>query len=332
MKKLFYVKLLLLLISLFFIGSCSKQDVSSDYAKPNVVSEEFKLNNVKLENGILIFNSIKDIKPVTDAIQKDQKAVGKAIQTQFSGFVSQRKVFTGLTARDSSQILQSANIPSQFASYVRKERISGVDHIEPIFELADQALIVNKDGLLGFDGKIYQFTYNYAYEISQDEFNKNPMTDFSKYNSSLVKITPNVHSNHYYPKESGAATIRWNVDWFTELIYFGFNGSYKRFSGVISQTVWAGLWMSCSATTKWEFANGNSDQAARLIVSATLCTTAGPIQVYIDQNDVGNISGGGTKYIWETTDFLQLTGYSSSHSATDYNGNSWYGTLQRPGC
>jgi hypothetical protein len=95
LKNLFF-----LCFSVIFITACNKQDVSINPAKTADASSELKLSNVKLENGILMFNTHADLDSALALIERNQHEGTDWLYKQFPSYVSHNTVFNSLTKED----------------------------------------------------------------------------------------------------------------------------------------------------------------------------------------------------------------------------------------
>ena len=325
---------------------CKKEDVSSvNAAKPAEATSELKLSNVKLENGMLVFNTKADMDSAFKVVQKGQSTVSNWLYTQFPGFVSQIKAYNALTRQDSANILQASTIPTRYASFARKDRKEGEDFVAKVVETSILANLVNKDGFISYADKVLKLTYDKVYEINKDAYLKSPTQDFSKSISSEVKTHP-VTYNIHYTKEANTATPRWNVDYFTEYTLNDQSHGYrtdKRWSGILyDQNWWFGHFVE--ATTRYEgklgwFGSWVTDQAASIGVN-------GYITIQITQtNDDGSVIITYSGNIGFPNAFLRdkgivsaslnpptdadLVGWQICHSCYDYEGVSHYRCLGR---
>ncbi len=107
MVKIFKISsLILFLTSVIFVTSCNKQDAALNAPiTVDVTQTQLKLSNVKLENGMLVFNTKADFEKARYVVQNGQETVSEWLYTQFPSFNSQVKALKALNHQDSLNIL-----------------------------------------------------------------------------------------------------------------------------------------------------------------------------------------------------------------------------------
>ena len=310
----------LCLLVTFFL-SCSKQDASLNLGNTPASSSEFKLSNVKFENGMLVFNTRADMDSAFKVVQRGQATVSDWLYKQFPGFVSQVTALNALTTQDSVNIVQASTISSQYSSFARKNRNEGVDFVDRVIENNILGNLVNKAGFIGYAGKVIKINYDYTYEISKDAYLQSPNKDV--YSLTLAKIDPVTHNIHY-SKEANTANLRFNVDYFTYNYYVSPH-TLKQWSGIMYENNYF-FGHLIEATTRVNFPGGNLDQAQYLQVSGNFQDQYGNTFDFLPMgsSDVGIISTSSDISIQQS-----LVGWHTTHYDVDYDGVSHYGYLNR---
>ncbi len=322
----------------------------------NIDQTQYKLDNVKLESGMLVFNTRTDFDSAIQVVKRGQYNVSDWLYKQFPNFNSQVKAFKALSKEDTISILQNSSTPTQFASFARKDRNQGEDFVARVIETNILGNLINKDGFIGYGDKIYKVTFDKVYEINKDDYLKNPNQDFLQSNTSVVKSFPVTH-NKLYLKEKNEVAPRTSgyLASFSDYT-LTFRGRFdKRWDGVAYQSAWYNWGNFLEVTTRYEGQLGgwswwggswSTDQAYQMSVTAyytvTITSTNNtgfPHNPYIIQTTTfsryiptqtqyysGVVSADDYFAILDNTTNIDIHG-TSSHYCYDYEGLSHYKTL-----
>jgi hypothetical protein len=240
MKKLSFVLLTIVTAATFFFTSCEKTSVTDDNMLVNR-TESTKLNNVKEENGVLRFESLKHLTNSLEVVKKNQKSLGW-LEQQFPNFTSSRKAYRSLSDAD---LVRTNGDFNSFKDYVTIVTHDGERYAQPTVDGYLVSLLTSKNGLILVANTVYKFTYDYVYT-----FDEQYLGDFLSKKmdvASIPKVTKfQIQRNIVYDgKDRKAdATSRWNFDWCVSQY-----ASNRKMNGVISTTN-LGFWTDVDATTK----------------------------------------------------------------------------------
>jgi len=344
MQKIFKISsFLFLLTPVIFMSSCNKQDAALN--TPNTVSAtastDFKLSNVKFENGMLIFNTRADFETAALLVQKGQQTVSDWLYNQFPNFYSQVKALKSLTQQDTLDILSSTEVPNKFSGFARKDRNEGENYVARVIETNILGNLVNKDGFIGYADSVFKITYNNVYGISKSDFSKSTGNKLIM-NSSNAKVVV-INHNTIFAKEKKDVSFRFNLDYFTEYLYSG----VKRWSGIV-YTSGTPLGAYVEFTTRYEghwldwYKPWSTDQAQIMGVGGVFKTDElidpndpnpnfGSYQSfgipYVTQRDVGILAASAVAFSGSGRQSNNVIAWSTVHYCYDYNGNAHNGTL-----
>ncbi len=149
---------LTLFIGMVLVFSCQKS------IETNLASETVVLSNdAKVVDGILQLPSQKLFNDLTKDLAKQQDKLND-FESKFSGFISMRTAFSALTENDAENIVKNG-ITERYKGFVS---IIGHDESQEITRTITDpilATLVNKDGLLMIEGKLYRFEYDKFYVL-----------------------------------------------------------------------------------------------------------------------------------------------------------------------
>ena len=192
LKNLFFLCFLVV-----FITACNKQDASINPSKPADASSELKLSNVKLENGILVFNTKADMDSALALIERTQQIGTKWLYKQFPDYVSHNMVFNSLTKEELETLYGSTIVPDKYKEIVKFVGVDSSRILKESIDMLPFTHLANKDGFFGFGSTIVKFGSNAIYSIKKDYFINNRNVDFIKLKSSTdeVKISTKGFNN-----------------------------------------------------------------------------------------------------------------------------------------
>jgi len=193
MKIIFRIStFLLLLSSVIFMVSCNKQDAAFNTPKTvDVAQKQLKLSNVKLENGMLVFNTKADLDFAIALIQKNQNEGPKWIYDQFPDYVSHKMGYNSLTTEEYQTISNSKIIPDKYKEIAK---FVGADSSKTLMESISSipfSILANKDGFFGYGDNVFKIGSSATYSTTKNYYLANTTLDFTKLvnSSNDVKIS-----------------------------------------------------------------------------------------------------------------------------------------------
>ena len=261
MKIIFKIStFLFLLSSVIFIVSCNKQDTAFNTPKTvDVAQMQYKLNNVKFENGMLIFNTKADLDSAFSFTQRNQSDGAKWLHKQFPEYISMDRAFNSLTKEDYEQVGKTGVIPLSFKNFLKFETIDTLKTLQKMIEVLTLSILLNKEGNVAYGDKVMHIDYENSYIINASYFFKNINIDFTKINSPEIIVSKNFHNrsqdlkkatprNTYvsFSQDSNTPDRRFAVT-IDESIY----GNFQNVSVRTQYLSWHGWWLFGSWQIDW---------------------------------------------------------------------------------
>lgn len=171
MKKIFKISsFLFLLTSVIFMPSCNKQDASLN--APNTVDvaqTQYKLNNVKFENGMLVFNTRADLDSAFVLLNKTKDDT-KWVYKQFPQHVSHNSIFNALTKDELRLLDSSKTIPEKYLDIVKFVEFDSSRILVESVSMHPFSVFANKDGIFGVGNEVIKISSSYIYSMNKDYY------------------------------------------------------------------------------------------------------------------------------------------------------------------
>jgi hypothetical protein len=208
MKKLSFALLTIVTAATFFFTSCEKTSLTDDNALVNR-TESAKLNNVKEENGVLRFESLKHLTNSLEVVKKNQKSL-VWLDQQFPNFISSHKAYMSFSDAD---LVRTNGDFSSFKDYVTILAHDGERYAEPTVDGYLVSLLTSKSGLVLVANAVYKFTYDYVYTFDEQYLGNFLSKQVDVENIPGFTKIPIKRNVIYDGKDRKTETSsRWNVD------------------------------------------------------------------------------------------------------------------------
>ena len=195
MKNLVKLGMIATLFVLISFVACQKEQTNS--VTPTVTTHSFKLQNVEVVDGRLVFKTESDLNTLLDEMFNNQNSL-ENFDKHFAGFSSQYEAFNRFSDED---LVKTNGDLTSFKDYVVEVKKADGIHLERVVSEPLAARLVNSEGLIQIGDVVSKMTRDYAYQFPVSKLesyknNKNSLESISNLEKKKVeRITKDIDVN-----------------------------------------------------------------------------------------------------------------------------------------